>query len=47
MRTEPAFKNIDKKNAFQKERTEKVTKILALLLAFVSTFFFFFKLLYL
>ena len=45
MRTEPTEKYADKE-AYRTRMIEKVTRIIALILSFVSTYYFFFKLLY-
>ena len=46
MRTEPTEKYADRE-AHRKKTIDKVTRILALILGFVSTYFFFVKLLFL
>ena len=46
MRVEPAPKYADREG-HRKKQTEKITRIVALIVAFLSTFFFFIKLLFL
>ena len=46
MKTEPLKKYIDVKSAKQK-RTEEITRKIALAIAFIGTFYFFIKLLFL